>query len=212
MDGTWARLEPLDAAAHADQLFDAFAADTAGRMWTYMFSGPFDDRAAFHAWVESRSQSRDPLFFTIVDRRLGRATGTGVVPEDRTGARRDRGRSHRVCAGVAAHRGSHRRDVPDDEDRIRPWLPSLRVEVRRAERRVATRRTAARLQLRGHLSPGDRLQGPQPRHRRGTRSSIANGRCSTPSSGAGSSRRISTRQGRQRSTLAIAALAAAARM
>ena len=75
MDGTWARLEPLDAAAHADQLFDAFAADTAGRMWTYMFSGPFDDRAAFHAWVESRSQSRDPLFFTIVDRRLGRATG-----------------------------------------------------------------------------------------------------------------------------------------
>jgi RimJ/RimL family protein N-acetyltransferase len=75
MDGTWARLEPLDAAAHADQLFDAFAADKTDRMWTYMFSGPFHERAAFHEWAESRSQSRDPLFFTIVDRRLGRATG-----------------------------------------------------------------------------------------------------------------------------------------
>ena len=75
MDGTWARLEPLDAATHADQLFDAFAADKTDRMWTYMFNGPFHERAAFHEWIESRSQSRDPLFFTIVDRRLGRATG-----------------------------------------------------------------------------------------------------------------------------------------
>jgi RimJ/RimL family protein N-acetyltransferase len=74
MEGRWAILEPLDV-VHADALFDAFAEDKTGRMWTYMFSGPFDDRREFHGWVESRSQSRDPLFFTIVDRRLNRATG-----------------------------------------------------------------------------------------------------------------------------------------
>jgi RimJ/RimL family protein N-acetyltransferase len=74
MEGRWTRLEPLGL-AHADSLFDAFGQDPAGRMWTYMFSGPFDDRREFHGWVESRAKSSDPLYFAIVDRRLDRATG-----------------------------------------------------------------------------------------------------------------------------------------
>jgi RimJ/RimL family protein N-acetyltransferase len=75
MEGQWARLEPLDAATHADSLFDAYAQDTTGRLWTYMFNGPFRDREEFRTFAESRASSRDPLFFTIVDRRTRRATG-----------------------------------------------------------------------------------------------------------------------------------------
>jgi RimJ/RimL family protein N-acetyltransferase len=75
LQGHWARLEPLDATAHADGLFDAFSQDTSGRLWTYMFNGPFRERAEFRAFVEARAPSRDPLFFAIVDQRTQRPAG-----------------------------------------------------------------------------------------------------------------------------------------
>jgi len=77
IEGHWARIEPLDPALHADSLFDANSLDTAGRMWTYLFTGPYTDRAEYRHWVEDRSSSRDPLFYAIVDRRSKRAVGVG---------------------------------------------------------------------------------------------------------------------------------------
>jgi RimJ/RimL family protein N-acetyltransferase len=75
LEGHWARLEPLEAATHADSLFDAYALDRDGRLWTYMFQGPYTDREEFRRWVADCSPSRDPLFFAIVDRRTQRAVG-----------------------------------------------------------------------------------------------------------------------------------------
>ena len=74
LDGHWAKLEPLEA-THADSLFDAYALDKDGRLWTYMFHGPYTDRDEFRRWVAGCSPSRDPLFFAIVDRRIERAVG-----------------------------------------------------------------------------------------------------------------------------------------
>ena len=75
MEGRLARLEPLDAAAHADALHAANAADAEGRMWTYLPYGPFESAAAYRAWVAWAQSGDDPQFFAIVERASGRPLG-----------------------------------------------------------------------------------------------------------------------------------------
>jgi RimJ/RimL family protein N-acetyltransferase len=75
MVGRLARLEPLDAAAHADALFTANAADADGRMWTYLPYGPFESAAAYRKWVEWAQAGDDPQFYAIVERATGRPLG-----------------------------------------------------------------------------------------------------------------------------------------
>lgn len=72
--GRYVRLEPLDPRAHASALFAA----THGpghdpRLWDYMFVGPFASQKEFALWLAACARSEDPLFFTIVDRKLGAA-------------------------------------------------------------------------------------------------------------------------------------------
>jgi len=73
--GRWCRVEPLSAAAHAADLWTAYADDAEGRVWTYLASGPFSSDAEFAALVASREASTDPMFFAIVDAATGRAAG-----------------------------------------------------------------------------------------------------------------------------------------
>lgn len=75
MEGRSCRLEPLESAKHAETLHAANALDGQGRMWTYLPYGPFPTLAAYRAWVDEKSQSRDPLFFAIVDKTAGRSVG-----------------------------------------------------------------------------------------------------------------------------------------
>lgn len=75
MSGRFVRVEPLDAARHAADLFAANSADTSGRMWTYMGYGPFASLADYRTWAEASAQSEDPLFHAIVDLATGRAVG-----------------------------------------------------------------------------------------------------------------------------------------
>jgi RimJ/RimL family protein N-acetyltransferase len=65
--GVRCRLEPLDAAAHARALHDAYAADVDHRNWTYLPYGPFATSDEYRAWVESVQSDDDPLFYAIVD-------------------------------------------------------------------------------------------------------------------------------------------------
>lgn len=65
-EGRFCRLEPLDPARHGPALFDANAADTGGRMWTYLGYGPFDGYGAYAAWLEAQAAGDDPLFHAIV--------------------------------------------------------------------------------------------------------------------------------------------------
>ncbi|HET7034913.1 MAG TPA: GNAT family protein [Thermomicrobiaceae bacterium] len=70
------RLEPLDPAKHAAQLYAASHGDAAReRIWDYLPYGPFPDLAGFRAWLDGCAAAQDPLFFAVVDERDGAAQG-----------------------------------------------------------------------------------------------------------------------------------------
>jgi RimJ/RimL family protein N-acetyltransferase len=76
LQGRHCRVEPLVAARHARDLYEAQREDVDGARWTYLFQGPFDDFAAYEKWVLSAEASRDPQFYAIVDASSGRAVGS----------------------------------------------------------------------------------------------------------------------------------------
>lgn len=78
LEGRFCRVEPLDVVRHARQLYDANSRDPEGRMWTYLFSGPFANFEEYRAWLEPRPASEDPLFFAFVDKARAQAVGTGA--------------------------------------------------------------------------------------------------------------------------------------
>jgi len=77
MHGRYCRVEPLDPARHAAELHEANSLDREGRMWTYLFSGPFASFDEYRSWLEAKQPSEDPLFFAFVDATRGRAVGLG---------------------------------------------------------------------------------------------------------------------------------------
>jgi RimJ/RimL family protein N-acetyltransferase len=80
---TIARLDPdadideLYAVSHGSAEFE--------RLWTYLWHGPFPEKAAMQQWLASIQDSRDPLFYTVASRDLGRKVGMisllNIVPE-----------------------------------------------------------------------------------------------------------------------------------
>lgn len=77
LQGRFCRVEPLDAARHGRDLFDANTLDTEGRNWTYLAYGPFATYDEYHTWLSEAAQSSDPLYFTIIDLRTNKAVGVG---------------------------------------------------------------------------------------------------------------------------------------
>jgi RimJ/RimL family protein N-acetyltransferase len=75
MIGRTCRVEPLDPARHAVDLYAAHALDTDGRNWTYLPYGPFATLDEYRAWLTSVAGKDDPLFHTIVDLSSGKAVG-----------------------------------------------------------------------------------------------------------------------------------------
>jgi len=85
MHGRTCDVIPLEP-AHAPALHAAFSKDKTGTLWTYMPTGPFDTEADYSAWVEDAYKSKDPLFFTIIDRETRRPVGVAsflrIQPEN----------------------------------------------------------------------------------------------------------------------------------
>ncbi len=75
MQGRLCRVEPLSVEAHGQGLFDAYAEDREGRIWTYLGYGPFDSLAAFEDWLRATCLGEDPLFHAVVDGDSGQALG-----------------------------------------------------------------------------------------------------------------------------------------
>ncbi len=75
MQGRFCRLESLDAGRHTDALFEAYALDAEGRMWTYLSRGPFATRESYRAWMDGACAGDDPLYYAIVDLATGKAVG-----------------------------------------------------------------------------------------------------------------------------------------
>jgi RimJ/RimL family protein N-acetyltransferase len=75
MEGRFVRIEPLDVDTHLQDLYEAAAIDTEGRIWTYLFVGPYQSASDMRAWLEPAARSEDPLYYALVDRATGKATG-----------------------------------------------------------------------------------------------------------------------------------------
>jgi RimJ/RimL family protein N-acetyltransferase len=73
LEGETVRLEPVDPARHARDLFDASTG--ADAIWAYLAYGPFETLASFSAWLQARAESKDPLFYAAVDRSVHAARG-----------------------------------------------------------------------------------------------------------------------------------------
>ena len=69
----WVQLERLSGDSHADPVFDGQLGQQA--LWDYMPNGPYDDRAAFRAWVGQAAASADPVFYAIVPTGATQAQG-----------------------------------------------------------------------------------------------------------------------------------------
>ncbi|WP_131114747.1 GNAT family N-acetyltransferase [Lichenihabitans psoromatis] len=78
LTGRFVTLVPLEA-DHADALFDAACGPGRDDLWTYMFDGPFSDRAVFAANIAQKAASTDPLFFAIVDNGSRRVVGHAAL-------------------------------------------------------------------------------------------------------------------------------------
>jgi len=85
MEGRFCRLEPLDPARHVADLYSATTADHEGRLWTYLAYGPFENEPCFVEWLRGCGESRDPLFYAIVNQQSGKAVGVAsylrITPE-----------------------------------------------------------------------------------------------------------------------------------
>jgi len=76
LEGRYARLERLDAQAHAQALHVANAEDAA--IWDYLPYGPFAALPDYAAWVAQMAALADPYFYAIVDRATGLPGGVAA--------------------------------------------------------------------------------------------------------------------------------------
>jgi RimJ/RimL family protein N-acetyltransferase len=85
--GQYVSVVALDAASHAQTLYEGTHDANKEALWLYMSEGPFADLAAFRAYLDKRALSEDPMSFSIVDNASGRAVGHAsymrITPEQR---------------------------------------------------------------------------------------------------------------------------------
>lgn len=79
MSGRYCRLEPVDVALHADDLFAAYMQAPDGRDWTYLFTERPVDAEAFRVFLGKAAASNDPLHYAIIAADTGRAVGTAAL-------------------------------------------------------------------------------------------------------------------------------------
>ncbi|HXR00163.1 MAG TPA: GNAT family N-acetyltransferase, partial [Pseudomonas sp.] len=76
LSGRFIRLEKLDAARHADGLWDALEGPGADpKLWDYLAVGPFSERGAFDDYLAGLEASTDPWFYTVIDQQTGAIDG-----------------------------------------------------------------------------------------------------------------------------------------
>jgi len=73
MQGRTVALEPLDAARHAAQLWQAVQGHD--ELWQWLFDGPFANEADFTADIVHKQSAADRIFYTIIPAATGRAAG-----------------------------------------------------------------------------------------------------------------------------------------
>lgn len=75
LEGRYVVVRPVDPAAHGESLFAGLGGAERAPLWTYMFDGPFSDRAALDQFLRKRVTSDDPFTFAITDAVSRKALG-----------------------------------------------------------------------------------------------------------------------------------------
>ena len=79
IEGRYSRVEPLEPARHAADLFAANSNDAEGRNWAYLPYGPFASFDLYREFLEAAARRDDPLVHVIVDRASGWAVGVASL-------------------------------------------------------------------------------------------------------------------------------------
>src|SRR6266478_6225008 len=76
LSGRFIRLEPLDPAVHAEELYSAgHGSDEALRIWDYLPHGPWSDQASFTAHLRNQTADLDMIRFALRPASTGTASG-----------------------------------------------------------------------------------------------------------------------------------------
>ena len=76
IDGRHVRVEPMDPAVHADDLYEASHASEVGRaIWTYLPEGPWPDRVTYTSHVRANAGMLDRLYYALRPLPGGKASG-----------------------------------------------------------------------------------------------------------------------------------------
>ncbi len=76
LTGRYCRVEPLESARHAREIFEAQRAEPTTERWTWALHGPYAEFEAYEHWTRDAEASRDPQFYALVDAADGRACGS----------------------------------------------------------------------------------------------------------------------------------------
>jgi RimJ/RimL family protein N-acetyltransferase len=87
LEGEAARLEPIDPARHADELYASSHGVSGGEaIWRFLSYGPWGTIDPFRAWLRDCAALHDPIFYAIRDRATGKACGMAsylnIVPKN----------------------------------------------------------------------------------------------------------------------------------
>ncbi|PKR55539.1 GNAT family N-acetyltransferase [Thalassospira marina] len=74
MTGSHCRVEPIDPAKHAKDLFEGNRIAAAGERFTYLATEAFEDIDSYRTWLESM-RGPDPMLHAIIDLASGKAVG-----------------------------------------------------------------------------------------------------------------------------------------
>lgn len=74
--GRYCRIEPVDVARHAEDLYAAYSDAPDARDWTYLSTGPFASLDAYRAYLTAAAALKDPLHHAVIDLATGKAVGT----------------------------------------------------------------------------------------------------------------------------------------
>lgn len=75
MEGRFVRLEPLSADRHGADLFAASSVTDAAERFRYLAEYPPVSLKEFRLWLEKAEDSRDPLYFAVIDKKSGKVAG-----------------------------------------------------------------------------------------------------------------------------------------
>jgi RimJ/RimL family protein N-acetyltransferase len=188
MTGRFCRVELLDAARHAAELYAANSEDRDGRMWTYLPWGPYDGFDDYLAAIEGGLRREDFITFAVIDTASGKAVGVASYLNINPTA------GSIEVGGIAYSPALQRK--PAGTEAI--YLMMRRVFDALGYRRYEWKCNALNAPSPSDTASGSREFSARPKSSRaaiatppGSRSSTANGRGSRRRSSAGSTRRIS---------------------